>query len=631
MTTQDTLPKLLKQNYAHYGTNSIAMRKKEFGIWQNYTWHDYYQTVKAFSLGLIRLGLEPGDKVAIIGDNDLQWYWAELGIQAARGISVGLFADQVVSEIQYILTHSEAKFVVAEDQEQIDKILSFRENLPLLEKVIYWDSKGLHSYNDPGLLNFADVLNMGNDYEAAHPGLFEENVTQATGEEIAFIIYTSGTTGLPKGALRTHASLIHSVEGLLNSNPVDDSYEYVSTMPLAWIPEQMFGVAQSLLCGMKVNFTEEPETAQTDMREIGASWMFLGPRLWEDLASKLRRDIDETTVIKRLMYQLMLPIGYKMGDMKYNRQQTSLFWKLLYHLARLTVFRPAKDLLGLSQTRCSYTAGHVISPDLCKFFHALGVNIKQLYGQTEGGIPAAHSDDNIELDTIGPPLWGTQIRISNEGEILVSGSGIFQGYYKDPELTRETLEGTWVHSGDAGYIREDGHLVLWDRKKYLVELAGGVKFVPGYMEALLKFNPYIRDVLLVGGKERDYITAVINIDFDNIARWAERKHLVYTTFPDLSQKPEVYELIQSGVEKANRFLPEAARIKKFVNLHKEFDADEAELTRTRKLRREVVEERYKGLLNAMYENKSEFTVEAEVRYRDGRKGTTMTALKIRAL
>jgi long-chain acyl-CoA synthetase len=625
---EDTLPKLLKMNAEKYGDRRIAMRVKDRGIWQRYTWKDYYERVKYFSLGLISLGMKRGDKISILGENKPEIFWAELGVQAVGGTMVGIFTDCTPPEVKFYVTDSDSTFVVAHDQEQVDKLLQIRDDLPLVKKVIYWDPKGLWNYEDPILISFTEMIELGKEHEKKHPGLFEEYIENGKGEEIALICYTSGTTGLPKGAMVSHRGMVAIAYAWRDVDHWSDNDRYVSFIPPGWIAEQAVGVAGQLVSGMEVNFPEEPETVQENIREIGPSILFFAPRLWENINRMIQAKITDTSALRRWIYRLFLPIGYKTAEYHSSKKGLGPFWGFLHQFAHWLLFRPLRDRVGLSRIRCAYTAGSAVSPEILNYFQAIGVNIKQLYGGSEQGLVTIHLDGEIKYETCGPPMPGVQVRLSPEGEILVKGDNIFSGYYKNLEATQEKIHDGWYSTGDFGYIDDDRHLVVIDRMEDLKELKGGRKFSPQFAEIRLRFCPYIKDALVVGSEDKDYVTAIINIDLDNVGRWAEARRIPYTTFTDLSQKPEVIELIKKDIQRINKFLPEWSRIKKFVNLHKEFDADEAELTRTRKLRRTFVEGRYEDLITALYGEDQEYNVEASITYRDGRKGVIKTAIQI---
>jgi len=626
--TEDTLPKLLKKNAEKYGDRRIAMRVKDRGIWQRFTWKDYYENVKWFSLGLLSLGMKRGDKISILGENKPEIFWAELGVQSVGGTMVGIFTDCTPPEVKFYVTNSDSTFVVAHDQEQVDKLLQIKDELRLVKKVIYWDPKGLWNYEDPILISFPAMIELGKEYEKNHTGLFEESVENGKGEEIALICYTSGTTGLPKGAMVSHKALVAIANAWRDVDHWSDRDRYVSFIPPGWIAEQAVGVAGQLVSGMEVNFPEEPETVQENIREIGPSILFFAPRLWENINRMIQAKITDTSALRRWLYHTFLPIGYKTAEYRSTKKRLGPFVGPLHRFAHLVLFRPLKDRVGLSQIRCAYTAGSAVSPEILNYFQAIGVNIKQLYGGSEQGLVTIHLDGEIKYETCGPPMPGVEVRLSPEGEILVKGDNIFTGYYKNLEATQEKIREGWYYTGDFGYIDDDRHLVVIDRMEDLKELKAGRKFSPQFAEIRLRFCPYIKDALVIGGEDKDYVTAIINIDLDNVGRWAEAQRIPYTTFTDLSQKSEVIELVKKDIQRINRFLPEWSRIRKFVNLHKEFDADEAELTRTRKLRRTFVESRYSDLITALYGKDREYNVEASVTYRDGRKGVIKTSIQV---
>ena len=628
----DTWPKILKYNYEKYGDNHRAMRYKHYGIWQPYTWKDYYLNVKYLTLGLLSLGFEPGDKVLIIGDNAPQWYYAELAAQANHGASVGLYSDLIPPEIKYIAKNSEARFAMVQDQEQVDKFLQIKDELPLLKKVIYWGYKGLAHYDDPVLIGYEQVLQLGGKYEEEHPELFEQNVETGSADDVCALVYTSGTTGAaPKGAVHTYRTMRPGADYHLHLDPWNENDNVVFYLPPAWMTEQWFGIGCHLLSASILNFPEKPETQQQDIREIGPSTVFYGARLWEGQAATVQARIPGADVLKRLTFRLSLLIGYKMADLKFQKKKPSLFWKILYAFADIALFRPLRDSLGLSNARICYTTGAVLSPDAFRFYHALNLPLKSLYGSTEGGALTGAKTDDIRLETIGTAHKGAEVRITDDDEIICRQPGVFVGYYKDPNKTTEVLKDGWFYSGDSGFITEDGHLVFLDRVKDLVELASGDKLAPQFIESRLKFSPYIKDAWVLAGPDRAYASVIIIIDYDNVGSWAGQRRMAYTTFTDLSQKPEVYELVKRDIDRINSALPPGARVKKYVNLHKEFDPDEGELTRTRKLRRTFMEERYRELINAIYGDRTEVPIEAQVRYRDGRVGTIKTTISIKSV
>ncbi|HEY43477.1 MAG TPA: long-chain fatty acid--CoA ligase [Anaerolineae bacterium] len=627
----DTLPKNFLARVEQYGDRKTAMRKKEYGIWREYTWADSFRRVKAFCLGLVSLGLEKGDKVCIIGDNDPEFYWAELAIQSAGGTTIGIFTDSIPTEIEYIVNHSDAVFVVAHDQEQCDKLLEIRDRVPNIKHVIYWDARGLWGYDDPWLMAFEEVEALGHEYEKVHPDYYDELVAQGSGDDTAIFSYTSGTTGLPKGAMIAHRNFIGYMQNMTEVETWFDTDDYLSFSPLAWITEQAMGLTGHVVNGIVIDFIESPETIRENIREIAPHSLLFSSRLWESMVSQVQMRISDTSLINRFLYRVFMPIGYKVADMRFEEHKLTLLWRLLYALGEIALFKPLRDQLGLSRIRFAYTSGAALSPDAVRFFRAIGVKLKNLYGSTEGIVHTLHRDDDLKFTSVGKPPPGMEIKIAENGEILVKGPSVFMGYYKDPEKTAETIIDGWFHTGDAGYIDEDGHLIYLDRVKDLLELAGGGRFSPQYIEGRLKFSPYIRDVMAIGGADKAYVTTIIIIDFDNVGRWAEKQGIAYTTLVDLSQKPEVYGLIRADVEWVNKTLPPAARVRKFALLHKEFDPDEAELTRTRKLRRTFMEDRYEQMIDSMYSDGRDVRVQAEVKYRDGRMGVVETAVRIMTL
>ena len=628
----DTFPKLLLRNYKQW-PNELAMCRKEFGIWIRYTWEDSYNTVKYLSLALIDLGFKPGDGIAIIGDNDPEWYWTTLAAQSAHGWVVGIYADSLPSEIKYIVEHSGARFMFARDQEQVDKVLQIKNELPELVKVIYWEPKGLEYYDDPFLASFSEVLELGREYEKVHPGLFEENVLKGSKNDVAMMPYTSGTTGRPKGIPLTHRNLITCYTGFVRLLvPLGPKDNYSSIAPPAHISEAIFGLGPHLLKGVVAHFPEEPETAEHDTREVGAQLIGRVAKMWENMVSMILVKINDSGLLRKGIFNLSLRVGYKVASLRLDGKRVNLLWRFLHQLAYWLVFRPLQDQVGLSKVRFPLGGGAYVSPDSFKLLHALGIRTLNAYGPTEtAGLATAQSPDDIRNDTVGVPLPGTQIRISDEGEILIGGDHVFSGYHKDPETTEKAIRQGWFHTGDAGEIGDDGHLIFYDRISELGELSTGAKYAPAYIESSLRFSPSIKDAITIGGKEREYISAIINIDFESVGKWAEANRIPYTTFLDLSQKAEVANLFRKEIERVNRTLPDASRIKKYVLLHKEFDPDEAELTRTRKIRRRFMEEKYANIIGAVYRGEETVPVEASVTYRDGRTGVTQTVIIIRSI
>lgn len=629
-TKPATIPQLIRNNKEKWGQNT-AMCMKNFGIWQRYTWQQYYEVVKHLSLGLISLGLERNDVVCIIGDNEPEWFWGEFATQAAGGIVTGIFVDSIPSEVKHIAEHSGAKFAIVNDQEQADKFLEIKHELPNLKKVIYWDPKGLSNYYDPILSSFNEIITLGKEYEKKYPDLFERNIESGTGDNTAFIYYTSGTTGLPKGAILTHQALITTARGFIDRYPLGATDNLMSNFPAAWVGDSYFATIPHLLTGARLNFPEEPETIAEDTREVGPNLVIYGPRQWEGLISQIQVKMIDAHPIKRFFYRLFLPIGHRMADSRFINKEPALFWKILNALAYLLLFRPLKDRLGLNKVRFAVTGSSVLSLDTFRLIHAIGIELRQNYASTEAGFISSHGKGEIRFETVGRPALGTEVRINNEGELLVRSKCMFRGYHQDPQKTNTTLVDGWCKTGDAVNIDDQGHIIFMDRLSHLGELKSGIKYAPQYIEGRLRFSPYIKDAMVIGGKDKEFVSAIINIDFTMVGKWAERHHLPYTTFADLSQKKEIAELVQKDLLRVNSYLPETSRVQRFVLMHKEFDPDEAELTRTRKLRRGFMEERYHELIECIYSNKDEIKVEAAVTYRDGRKGIVSTGIRIRTM
>ena len=629
MTKDLTIPKLFLSQCKRYGTTKVAMREKEFGIWRPYTWQDYYDNVKFLCLGMVALGLKKGDKVAMIGDNRPEGLWAEMAALCAGGIGVWLFQDCMMDEVKYIIDHSDAKFFVGETQEEVDKALAIKNDCPKLEKIIWDDPKGMRNYQHDFLISLKKVQEVGQWMDKKEPGLFENLVNQGHGDDICLLFYTSGTTALPKGALLSHWNMLTMGRNLMAVDPCYDTDDFVSYLPFAWIGEQMMSISCGLQVGYTLNFPEEPTTAKEDIRQIGPHVMFAPPRLYEGMTRQVQVKYIDSSWIKRKIYEFSTKAGYKVADLKFKKKPVPLTWRILHWLAYLLMQKKLKDHLGMSRLRHAYTGGAAMGPDHFRFFHALGVNLKQIYGQTEiAGISIVHRDGDVKFDTVGTPIPETEIRITEEGEILSKSPSVFQGYYKNEEATKKTLVDGWLYSGDRGFIDEDGHLVVFDRSKDVMTLRDGRPFSPQYLETRLKFSPFIQEVWVIGDK-RPYIAAVMCIDYAVVGKWADERKINYTSYQELSQKPEVYDLVQKQIEESNKDLPEPARIQRFVNLYKIFDADDEELTRTSKLRRAFVENRYKDIVSGLYSEGDVVHMDTTITYEDGREQRIKMDLRIR--
>ena len=627
---EDTLPKLLKRNYERWDTQAVAVRDKDLGIWQEYSWQHEYEQVKYFGLGLISLGLKSGDKVAIVGDNEPEIYWANLAIQAVHGIGVPLFPGASPTEMEFILNHSDSKFVVARDQEQVDKLLEIWDELPKAERVIWWYWKGVSGYTQPFLLAWDKVIEMGRKHAEEHPGIFEKLISQTKADDIANIFYTCGTTGQPRGVMWTHQALIGSTQAMLARFPLSDKDNLLCFLPLAFIGESLFSLIPHLITGAKLHCPERPETVPLDMREVAPSLILSEPKHWEELAKTVRAKINETGMWERLTYKIFMPIGLKVAELSMVGQKPGPFLRFAYWLANLILLSPIRGYIGLSKTRFPLTTGAVLSIDTLKFFHGLGIKLREIFVSTEGGVISGHAEDDIKPGTLGSTLAGVELKIADDGEILVLSPYVFCGYFKQADLYKDVVdEQGWLHSADVGYIDEKTmHVVYLDRKEALGTTPTGTKCTPQHIESQLRSSSYIKDVIAIGGKGRDYVTAMVNIDIDSMGKWAEKNSVVFTTLIDLSQKPEVAELIRGEIDRVNTCLPPEIRVMKYVCLQKEFDADEGDLTRMRKLKRRTIEERYKKLVKAMHSGSEEYLMETPITYSDGRTGVVKTSLWI---
>jgi len=595
-----TIPQLFVAKVRRYGAARVALREKAYGIWQEITWQRYYEHVCELCLGLVQLGLQRGDKVAVICGNRPEWLYVELAAQSAGAVPVGIFVDSLPHQVKFILDHAETRFVIVEDQEQVDKVLDVRDELPGLERVIVDDTRGLEDYREPLLMSLGEVEALGRDLRTREPHLYDELLAKGEPSDVALLAYTSGTTGVPKAAMISHRNLLSMAAGVMHIDPIDDADDMVSLLPFAWIGEQLLSVAIALSAGATVNFPEKPETIREDVREIGPQLILAPPRFWEAMCSEYQVKIADAGSLKRLAARIALAIGQRVAELQLNGQPVGFGWRLLIVWAYVLTFRSLQDKLGMSRLRYAYTGGAPLGPEVFKFFRAIGLNLKQVYGQTEtSGICVLHPDGEVQGETVGKPTPGTDIRLSDIGEILIRGDCVFLGYYKNPEATARALEGGWLHTGDAGFLDEHGQLVMIDRLTDVLRLADGSRFSPTLIENKLKFSPYIREAVVIG-EDRPYIVALIQIDMGNVANWAESNRLPYTTFKDLSNKPETYQLIATEIALVNQHLPKVAQIRRFALFDKELHADDEELTRTQKVRRATVGVKYTELIEALY-------------------------------
>jgi long-chain acyl-CoA synthetase len=634
----DTFPKLLMRNARVYGGRP-AYRHKDLGIWQVWTWAQVHDEVRAFCVGLRELGLTRGDKVAIVGSNRPRLYWAMCAAQALGAVPVPIYADSVAEEMAYILEHAEVTIAVVEDQEQVDKLLSIVDRLPRLSFILYDEPRGLRDYDHQRLRWIADVQKLGRDSlasDAQSLQRWEAAVAAGRGEDLAVMLYTSGTTGRPKGVMLTFDNLIISATNGNKFDSLGPDEEVVAYLPLAWVGDHVFSYAQPFTAGFCVNCPESPETVSEDRREIGTTYAFAPPRIYENLITLTMVRMEDAGRFKRNMFHYFIAVARRWGEKILNREKVPLHGRLLYWLGERLVYGPLKNRLGVSRIRLAYTAGEAIGPEIFRFWRSLGVNLKQLYGQTEASVYiTAQPDGEIYADTVGKPNIGVDIKVAENGEVLFKSPGVFEGYYKDPQKTAETKTSDgWVHTGDAGFIdAKTGHLKIIDRAKDVGRLNDGSLLAPKYIENKLKFYPNIREAVMYGDK-RDFVCAMLNIDLTAVGNWAERNNIVYGSYQELAGHPRVYDMLAEHVEEVNRSLAEeeamaGAQIRRFLILHKELDADDGEVTRTQKVRRGFVAERYAPLITALYSGAHEADISTEVTFEDGRKGMLSARVKIR--
>lgn len=632
--TSQTFPQLLADRAQRYPDDD-GLREKRYGIWQATSWSAYHREVRRFAQGLAALGMQPGETIGILGDNRPEWVIAELAAQSLGGMSLGLYPEGVVEEVAHVLTYGGVRFVIAEDQEQVDKLIELwdSERLEIVERIIYYDPRGLEQYDLPYLMEFTAVQKEGDAWEAEHPGWLDAQVAAGRSDDVAILCTTSGTTGKPKLAMLTHGNLLSMGRSLMSIDPVEPGDGYVSFLPLAWIGEQMTALACALQVGFALSFPEDASTMRSDLREIGPRVMFSPPRIWESMLSQVQVRVGDAGWLKRRTFRWGYGIGERYAEITVRGDTPGIGLRLLHRVADWVALRPVRDQLGLTRLRRAYTGGAPLGPDVFGFFHAIGVNLKQIYGQTEiCGIAVVHYDGDVKFNTVGVPIPGTEMRIADNGEILLRSAAVFVGYFRNEEATGEALEPDgWLKTGDAGYTDEDGHLVVIDRAKDVMTTPDGSRFSPAFVENKLKFSQYVEEAVVFGGGELPYLTALITIDIDTVGTWAERAHLAYTTYTDLAQKPEVYELITAHVARANTDLPEGARVRRFVLLHKQLDPDDEEITRTRKVRRGVINRRYAAIIDALYADVDDIEVTTTVTYQDGSTAQRHVTLRIQSM
>ncbi|MDJ0684342.1 MAG: AMP-binding protein [Alphaproteobacteria bacterium] len=633
IAVHDTFPKLLRHN-ASVRADRAAMREKNLGIWRTSSWAEVKREVDRYAAGMAELGLKRGDRVAIIGDNRPRLYWSIAMAQTLGAVPVPIYQDSVAEEMHFPLSHAEVRFAIAEDQEQVDKLMALKERLPTLEHVIFDEPRGVRDYTLDYLHDYEDVVAMGDARLAAEPGFVDAQIDAGEGADTCLIPYTSGTTGNPKGVLLTHDNLLTAAYHGAKFEGLRESDEILAYLPLAWIGDNVFSYAQSFICGFCVACPESSETVLTDLRELGPTYFFAPPRIFENILTQVSIRIEDASKIKRDMFHYFMAVARRVGVDILEGKPVSMSDRLLYRLGEILVYGPLKNVLGLSRVRIGYTAGEAIGPDIFIFYRSIGINLKQLYGSTETSVfVTIQPDGEIKPDTVGTPLDGVDIKIDQTGELLIKGPGIFKEYFKNPEATEEAKDADgWYRTGDAGFLDEDGHLKIIDRAKDVGKLNDGSLFAPKYIENKLKFFPEIREAVAFGNG-KDYVAAFINIDHEAVGNWAERQGVPYASYQELAALPQVYDIVLAHVEQVNRDLAAEARvagsqIHRFLILHKMLDADDGEMTRTSKVRRRFIAEKYLPLIDGLYSDAGNAVIEAEITFEDGRKGVVKADLRI---
>ena len=632
---QTTFPRLLMQHAAERPA-APAMREKEYGIWQTWSWERAAEDVRLMSCGLAALGFKPGQNLAIVGDNRPHLYQAFLAAQSLRGVPVPLYQDAIASEMVFVLQDAEIQFAFAENQEQVDKLLELRESVPgLLQHIVYDDPRGLRNYRYEGLISIERLFELGREYERQHPTFYQESVGQIQPGDVSVILYTSGTTGRPKGVCQTHASFIDAARGGVEVDGLGPQDNIISYLPPAWVGDHLFSIAQWLVAGFTINCPESANTVSIDLREIGPSYYFAPPRVFEGMLTSVSIRMEDAAAPKRWLYRKFMEVARRCGAEILDGHPVPFTDRVLYALGNVLVYGPLRNVLGLSRIRVAYTAGAAIGPDLFRFYRSIGINLKQLYGQTETcAYVCIQKNGRVKLNSVGEAAPGIEIRIADNGEVLVKGVSVLKEYYKRPDATAEVMDAEgYFHTGDAGRIDHDGHLHIIDRAKDVGKMAGGAIFAPNYIENKLKFFPQIKEAV-VFGHGRDEVCAFVNIDFEAVGNWAERQGLPYSGYVDLAGKPQVLDMVSGCIEKVNADLAAEegmadTQIARFLVLHKELDPDDDELTRTRKVRRGFIGDKYAVLIDALYGGRSEQFIETQVKFEDGRTGTVSATLRIR--
>ncbi len=630
----DTFPKLLLDNARRIGDRP-AIREKDYGIWQTWSWAEAAEEVKAMAAGLAAMGFKRGDRLSIIGDNRPPLYWSMVASQMLGGEPVPMYQDAVADEMQFVLEHAEARFAIVEDQEQTDKLMEVMSRCPTLEGIVYNDPRGMRNYNQPFLSSMEELKQTGLEYLKSNPNALDEAIAEGSGNDVAIMLYTSGTTGQPKGVMLSHENLIITARNGAEWDGLNETDEILAYLPMAWVGDHLFSFAQAYVAGFCVSCPESSETVLTDLKEVGPTYFFAPPRIFENILTQVSIRIEDASSFNRWLYHTFMGVARRVGTDILDGKQVPSGDRFLYWLGNILVYGPLKNELGFSRFHVAYTAGEAIGPDIFEFFRSLGINIKQLYGSTEASVYIAmHKDGAVKPDTVGVPVTDVELKITDVGEVMFKSPGVFQAYYKNDEATAETkTEDGWVHTGDAGVIDADGQLKIIDRAKDVGKLNNGTMFAPKYIENKLKFFPYVREAVAFGNG-RDYTAAFINIDLEAVGNWAEKQGLAYSGYTDLAAQEQVYDLVidcvnQVNVDLANDAALGGSQIKRFLILHKELEADDGELTRTRKVRRSFVNDKYGDLIQALYSDIDHCVIDAEVTFEDGRKGHIKADVKIR--
>ncbi|MBP7329967.1 MAG: AMP-binding protein [Alicycliphilus sp.] len=628
-----TFPHLLLQHAAQR-PEAPALREKEYGIWQTWSWQAAATEMRHMACGLLALGFARGQNLALVSDNRPHVYMGFVAVQSIGGVPIPLYQDAVAGEMVFVIEDADIHFAFVENQEQVDKMLEVRESLPGIQYIIYDDPRGLRNYDQPGLISTAELVAKGAEWDRDHPGVWESMVGQVGPQDVSVILYTSGTTGKPKGVCQTHASFIGSASGAAEVDKLGPSDSIISYLPPAWVGDHLFSLAQWLVAGYTINCPESASTISIDMREIGPTYYFAPPRVFEGMLTTISIRMEDAAPFKRRMYEKAMELARRVGSDILDGKPVSSLDRLKYKLADLTIYGPLRNAMGLSRIRVAYTAGAAIGPELFRFFRSIGINLKQFYGQTETcAYVCLQRDGQVDLNSVGQAAPGIELKLADNGEVLVKGVSVLKEYYKRPDATAEVIDADgWFHTGDAGVIDTHGQLRIIDRAKDVGKLKGGAMFAPNYIENKLKFFSHVKEAVCFG-HEKDKVCAFINIDFDAVGNWAERQNLPYAGYVDLASKAKVLELIADCVAQVNADLAgetgmAETQVARFLVLHKELDPDDDELTRTRKVRRNFIADKYGVLIDALYDGKSEQFIETQVKFEDGRKGAVSATLQI---